>query len=132
VKLLGGSEAIAVATQKKPDVVVLDYCLPLFNGLHVARKLRRRLPSTEILIFTMHYCGHFIEDAIRSGVRGYVLKSGATRDLIPAINAVAAHGPYLTDKVVDSLIHRLRNRRISALRNQERRQSSRSTVVRII
>ena len=49
-----GKEAIVKATETKPDVAVVDYSLPLINGVGVTRQLLKRLPSTEILIFTMH------------------------------------------------------------------------------
>src|SRR5262245_14819319 len=118
-----GGEAIAIATETKPDVVVLDYYLPLMNGLEVTRELRGRLPATEILIFTMHYSEVFVEEVLSAGARGYLLKSDATRDLIPAINAVAAHRPYFTDRVADTLVRQLRVRQngpCSRLSNRER------------
>jgi len=103
-----GGEAVALAMETNPDVVVLDYYLPVINGLEVARELRRSLPKTEILIFTMHYSEHFAEEVLGAGARGYLLKSDATRDLIPAIYALAAHRPYFTDRVVDTLVRHLR------------------------
>src|SRR6185295_7688618 len=80
-----GNEAIRLATETRPDVVVLDYYLPLINGLDVTRELRSRSPATEVLIFTMHYSELFIQEVLSAGARGYLLKSDATRDLIPAI-----------------------------------------------
>lgn len=117
-----GNEAITIATETKPDVVVLDYYLPLINGLEVTRELRSRLPGTEVLIFTMHYSEQFAQDVLSAGARGYLLKSDATRDLIPAINAVAAHRPYFTDRVADRLMSQLRvtqHRHCSKLTNRE-------------
>jgi DNA-binding NarL/FixJ family response regulator len=117
-----GSEAIRVATSTKPDVVVLDYSLPLMNGLEVTQELRNQLPATKILMFTMHHSEQFIEEVIRTGARGYLLKSDAIRELIPAINAVAAHRPYFSDKVGDTLVARLlgaRNRPCSKLSDRE-------------
>jgi DNA-binding NarL/FixJ family response regulator len=118
-----GNEAITIATETRPDVVVLDYYLPLINGLDVTRELRSRLPGTEVLIFTMHYSEQFAQDVLSAGARGYLLKSDATRDLIPAIKAVAAHRPYFTDRAADTLMSQLRvtqHRHCSKLTNRER------------
>jgi DNA-binding NarL/FixJ family response regulator len=106
-----GSEAIEVAANTKPDVVVLDYCLPQINGVEVTRELRKRLPATEVLLFTMHYSEPFIEEVIRAGARGYLLKSDLIRELVPAIDAVAAHHPYFSDKAELHLINHLQSRR---------------------
>jgi DNA-binding NarL/FixJ family response regulator len=101
-----GREAITVITGTTPDVAVLDYCLPRMNGLEVTQELRNQLPETEILIFTMHHSEQFLEEVIGAGARGYLLKSDAIRELVPAINAVAAHRPYFWAKVGDTLRHR--------------------------
>jgi DNA-binding NarL/FixJ family response regulator len=61
----GGNEAIAKAVETKPDVAVVDYALPLINGIEVVRHIRRRLPITEVLIFTMHDSEPPIEEVLR-------------------------------------------------------------------
>jgi DNA-binding NarL/FixJ family response regulator len=117
-----GREAITVITGAMPDVAVLDYCLPRMNGLEVTQELRDQSPETEILMFTMHHSEQFIEEVIRAGARGYLLKSDAIRELVPAIDAVAAHRPYFSDKVGDTLVDRLlgrRNRPCSKLSDRE-------------
>ena len=101
-----GNEAIAIAIETKPDVVLLDYLLPPINGLQVTRAIRDRLPATEILLLTMHCSDQFIEEAIRAGARGCLLKIDASRDLIAAINAVSARRPYFTNKVADTLVNK--------------------------
>jgi DNA-binding NarL/FixJ family response regulator len=118
-----GNEAIRFATETRPDVVVLDYYLPLINGLDVTRELRSRSPATEVLMFTMHYSELFTEEVLSAGARGYLLKTDATRHLIPAIYAVAAHRPYFTDRVADTLMRQLQvgqRRPCSKLSNRER------------
>jgi DNA-binding NarL/FixJ family response regulator len=118
-----GWEAVALAIKTNPNVVVLDYYLPAINGLEVSRELRRRLPKIEILMFTMHYSEHFAQEVLSAGARGYILKSDATCDLIPAIYALAAHRPYFTDRVADTLLRQLRikqHRPCSKLSNRQR------------
>src|SRR6187402_2892517 len=62
-----GKEAILKAIETKPDVAVIDYSLPLINGIEVTRRLRARLPSTEVLIFTMHDNETVVEELLRAG-----------------------------------------------------------------
>ena len=94
-----GQEAIAKAFATKPDVILLEYVLPLINGLEVVRRIRARQPSTEFLVFTLHDNASLIEQALQAGVRGYLFKSDPSRDLISAIIALAAHQPFFTHKV---------------------------------
>ena len=99
-----GKEAILKATETEPDVVVLDYCLPLINGIEVTRQIRARLPRTEVLIFTMHDNESVIDQLMKAGARGYLLKSEARRDLITAIESLAVHKPYFTARVSEELL----------------------------
>ena len=84
-----GKEAILKAIEAKPDVAVLDYSLPLVNGVEATRQIRARLPRTEVLIFTMHDNEALIEELLKAGARGYLLKSDAKRHLIAAIESLA-------------------------------------------
>jgi len=99
-----GKEAITKAAETKPDVAVLDYSLPRINGMEVTRQIRARLPKTEILIFTMHDSEELIQELLKAGARGYLLKSDASRHLITAIEALALHKPFFTAKVSEQLL----------------------------
>jgi DNA-binding NarL/FixJ family response regulator len=94
-----GQEAISKALETEPDVILLEYLLPLINGLEVVRKVRTQRPDTEFLIFTLHDNQVLIEQALKAGVRGYLLKSDPSCDLIAAIAALTAHQPFFTNKV---------------------------------
>ena len=94
-----GQEAISKALETEPDVILLEYLLPLINGLEVVRKVRAERPDTEFLIFTLHDNQVLIEQALKAGVRGYLLKSDPSRDLIAAIAALTVHQPFFTNKV---------------------------------
>ena len=95
-----GLDAVRKAAETKPDVAVLDYSLPLLNGIEATRQIRTRSPGTEVLIFTMYDNDGLIEDLIKVGARGYLLKSDANRLLIDAIDALSSHKPFFTAKVV--------------------------------
>ena len=124
-----GEEAIAKAIDTEPDVALLDYSLPLLNGLEVTRQIRARQPRTEVLIFTVCESELVIEEALKADARGYLLKYDANRYLLEAIAAVAAHRPFFTSKVTETLLKRYLDRPhqpASTLTNRER------TVVQMI
>ena len=95
-----GKEAIVKAVETKPDVAVVDYSLPLVNGIEVTRQIRRRLPNTEILVFTMHDSEGLIDELLRAGALGFLLKTDAACHLLEAIEKLAAlHARGLRDSV---------------------------------
>lgn len=99
-----GRVAIDLALNTQPDVVVLDYGLPLLNGVEVTRQIRTRVPQAEVLIFTMHDTATVVRDALEAGAKGYLLKSDAKKFLIAAVESLAAHKPYFTGKVSEALL----------------------------
>ena len=105
-----GLDAVRKAAETKPDVAVLDYSLPLLNGIEATRQIRARSPGTEVLIFTMYDNDGLIEDLIKVGARGYLLKSDANRHLIDAIDALSSHKPFFTAKVSEALLESFRRR----------------------
>jgi DNA-binding NarL/FixJ family response regulator len=100
-----GKEAIAMALEVKPDISVLDYSLPMVNGIDATRRIRAELPKTEVLIFTMHDSEMLIRDLLAAGARGYLLKSDAKRSLLAAIQSLALHKPFFTAKVSEALLN---------------------------
>ena len=99
-----GKDAIFKALQTKPDVAILDYSLPLINGVEATRQIRARLPKTEVLIFTMHDSDSLIGEILAAGARGYLLKSDANAALLAAVEALAAHKPYFTPNLSEALL----------------------------
>src|SRR5205809_21464 len=86
-------------------------------------QIRARSPGTEVLIFTMYDNDRLIEDLLKAGARGYLLKSDANRRLIDAIDALSSHKPFFTEKVSEALLEsfRLRRRgRTSPITSRER------------
>ena len=99
-----GKEAIEQALATKPDVVVLDYSLPLISGVEVTRQICKRLPGTQVLIFTMHDTDDLILEVLGAGARGFLLKSDAKKLLTEAVESLAARRPYFTGKVSEALL----------------------------
>ena len=82
-----GRDAIEQAVATRPDVAVLDYGLPLVNGIEVTRQIRARVLGIEVLIFTMHDTDDLIREALEAGARGFLLKSDAKSFLIAAVES---------------------------------------------
>jgi DNA-binding NarL/FixJ family response regulator len=99
-----GRAAVTQALATKPDVVVIDYALPLLNGIEATRQIRSRVPEAEVLIFTMHDTDALLRDALEAGARGFLLKSDAKRFLVAAVESLAAHHPFFTGKVSEALL----------------------------
>jgi DNA-binding NarL/FixJ family response regulator len=99
-----GLDAVKMALKVEPDVAVLDLSMPELSGLEATRQIRRELPRTEVLIFTMHEAEQLIREVLTAGARGYVLKSDAGRSLVLAIEALSHHKPFFTARVSQSLL----------------------------
>jgi DNA-binding NarL/FixJ family response regulator len=100
-----GKEAVAKAIETKPDVAIVDYSLPLMNGIEVTRQIRSRLQGTEVLIFTMHDSDTLVEQLLNAGARGYLLKSDANKNLVEAVESLVEHKPFFTSKVSAALLN---------------------------
>lgn len=110
-----GREAIKKAHRLKPNVVVMEFSMPQVNGLEATREIRKRLPDTEVLIFTMHEAGDLAEEAMTAGARGFVLKTEANRQLIAAVRNVARHRLGCSRRVSNMVLETVRqNRRANA------------------
>ena len=83
-----GSEALRVAEQLRPDIVLLDISMPGVGGIEVTRRLRELLPLTRVLILTVHEDGTLLREAIRAGAAGYLLKRAVEPEIMAAIHTV--------------------------------------------
>ena len=101
---INGKDAIAQAIASKPDVAILDYRLPLIDGMEATRQIRRRVPSVEVLIFTMYDDENLLREALGAGARGYVLKSDTPQHLLSAVRSLAEHKPFFTDRISQILL----------------------------
>ena len=90
-----GDTAVQRAVQLKPDVIVMDISMPGMNGLIATRKLRQLQPGAAIVTLTRHGDDAYLQELLRAGVSGYVLKQSAPTELLQAIRAAAAGGQYL-------------------------------------
>jgi len=102
-----GREAVKLALDLKPDIVVLDLTMPELNGIEATRQIKNALPKTEVLIFTMHETEEMILSAFQAGARGFVLKSADELELVEAIKVISHHRPYFTSEASKALLDNL-------------------------
>lgn len=105
-----GRDAVSRAIELKPDVVILDMSMPQLNGLDATIQIKRKLPHTEILMFTGHETDNLIRQAFEAGVKSFIFKTEAHRFLIEALESLAQHKPYFTAKVSEILFSNILNR----------------------
>jgi DNA-binding NarL/FixJ family response regulator len=105
-----GREAVEQAGELKPDVVVMDMSMPELNGLAAARRIKQRLPKTEILIFSAHQTDELIREVFEAGAKSFIFKSEAHHFLVDAIRSLSEHKPFFTSKVSEVLFAEMLNR----------------------
>jgi DNA-binding NarL/FixJ family response regulator len=98
-----GREAVEMAIQHGPEVVVLDFSMPELNGLEAARQILEKVPQAEILIFTMHETEELLREVLASGARGCVLKTDMEQHLVAAVQALLQHSFYFSQQASKTL-----------------------------
>jgi DNA-binding NarL/FixJ family response regulator len=98
-----GREAVEISVRLHPDLVVMDLSMPELNGLEATPLILRAVPHARVLILTMHNSEELVEKTLKSGARGYVLKSDAERDLITALEAVLDNRTFFTPAVSEAV-----------------------------
>jgi len=99
-----GQEAIRRARDLSPDVAVLDLAMPLLNGLDAAREIVRASPRTRTILLTMHTEDPYVMEALRAGIKGYVLKTQPSTDVVQAIQEVARGRIYLSPGISRTVV----------------------------
>ena len=111
-----GRQAVALAQQHQPNVVVMDITMPNLNGIEAARQITASLPQTCVVILSMHSDESYVLRALKAGARGYLLKESAESDLIDAVRAVSSgkafFSPAVSRMLVEDYIRQLQDREI--------------------
>ncbi|HKF41116.1 MAG TPA: response regulator transcription factor [Candidatus Acidoferrum sp.] len=107
-----GKEAVLLAEQLKPDVMVVDISMPELNGLDAARRILKSDPNIGILILTMHFSDQLVREVIDSGARGYILKSDTDKELVSAVEALANRRTYFTREASEILLNGYSRRKV--------------------
>ena len=94
-----GREAVRLAEQHKPDVAILDVAMPLLNGIEATRQIAKRVPVTRILVLSMHADEAYVMRAMQAGATGYMVKDSAGKELLKAVETVAAGRRYFSPAI---------------------------------
>jgi DNA-binding NarL/FixJ family response regulator len=113
-----GLEAVQKAQDMQPDLIVLDIGLPTINGIEAARRMRTAAPESKILFLSENNSVEIAEEAFRAGAAGYVVKSTAARELLPALDAVLQGDRFFGPGLAERNLVRLRDG-ISARRSHQ-------------
>ena len=104
-----GQETIRLARRLQPDIALLDVSMPSLNGVDAARELLRVSPRSHVVLLTMHQDKAYLVEALRAGVRGYVLKSQPSAELLHALREVARGEVYLAPGFWRTLVESYHN-----------------------
>ena len=99
-----GAEAVRLAAELQPDLVIMDLTMPIMNGIDATREITAQNPSIRILALSMESNRFFVVEALRAGASGYLLKDSAYAELAEAIRIVASGETYLPRKVTTLLV----------------------------
>jgi DNA-binding NarL/FixJ family response regulator len=89
VEAADGEQAVSLAHQHRPDVILLDLSMPHLNGIEAARRIHKSIPEAHTIILTVHRDYHYVVRALEAGARGYILKGRAVEELVRGVHQVA-------------------------------------------
>ena len=99
-----GQQAVRLARDRCPDVAILDFAMPVLNGLDAAREILRMCPRARVILLTMHTEDRYVHEALRAGISGYIVKTQASADLVRAIREVSRDMTYLSPRVSRTVV----------------------------
>jgi DNA-binding NarL/FixJ family response regulator len=112
-----GREAVQKVEEMKPDVAILDVAMPLLNGIEATRQIVKRSPATRVLVLTMHSDEAYVNQILKAGATGYLLKDSADVDLIQAVGAVSQgksfFSPGVARLMLDDYVRQLADKGIT-------------------
>ncbi len=99
-----GNQAVRLAEQLGPDVVLMDFSMPVLNGLEATRQITERVPETRVLVLTRHTNQEYVDRILEAGASGYMVKKSAPEELVIAIQAVHRGDSYLDPAISTTII----------------------------
>jgi two-component system response regulator NreC len=119
-----GKVALEKANALKPDIIIMDIAMPRMNGIEAAKRIRKELPQTKILILSMYSHEHYIHELLETGISGYLLKDASGRDIIKAIHAAMNNETFLSPSISKVLVDTFRQPNRSIPRTEKYKQLS--------
>ena len=102
-----GEEAVRLAKELKPDIVIMDIVMPKLNGLEATKQIKQLSPATSVLILTAYSDIRYIVELLEAGASGYLLKDAPGKEVVKAIRAVRAGESVLDPEVTRKLVQRV-------------------------
>jgi DNA-binding NarL/FixJ family response regulator len=99
-----GREAVRLAAELRPDIVVMDIAMPMLNGVDATSQILSHDPEIRVIILSMHSDESYILRALSAGAKGYLLKDSAEGDILPAVQTVAKGRPYFSPVIASTLL----------------------------
>jgi DNA-binding NarL/FixJ family response regulator len=104
-----GAEAVRLAEELRPDVILMDVTMPVLDGVEATRQVRDRVPGTQVVILTMHADKEVLVDAIRAGAAGYLVKDCSTEEVVDTVRKAAAGETALSAELAASMLGEVRD-----------------------
>jgi len=98
-----GLALLALLKRSRPDMVILDVAMPKLRGIEAAREIQKQYPTVAILVLSMHKSRAYLEKALASGAKGYVVKEDSGNELIHAIQTIRRGGSYLSPMMMKEI-----------------------------
>ena len=99
-----GEEAVQLVVEKRPDIALMDIWMPRLSGIDATRRIEKRGLDTKVVVLSMHESRNYVEEVLRAGAAGYVVKNAETSDLLAAIDAVREGSSYLSPSITQQVV----------------------------
>lgn len=99
-----GRDAVTKAMDLMPDIIIMDLSMPGLHGLEATRQITKRLPKSKVIILSMHKNDAYVQQALRAGASGYILKDSASEEVLGAIRSVSRGDSFLSPAISRVLI----------------------------
>lgn len=103
-----GREAVDLARESKPDVIVMDLAMPALNGLDATRRILKAEPAAKVLVLSMYLDDDYVNQALDAGVCGYLLKDASAQELLAAVRTIAKGETHFTARIPEATVERYR------------------------
>jgi len=100
-----GRTAVEMATELHPDVVVMDITIPLLNGIDATALIMNNVPTTKVIALSMHSDARVVDQMLKAGALGYVLKDSVVDDLLTAVHTVLDGQPYFSPRIAQIVLN---------------------------
>src|SRR5436305_8534151 len=115
-----GLEAVKLAEELSPDVILMDVTMPELDGVEAARRIHAVQPDIRVVMLTMHADSDVVASAIRAGASGYLVKDCSTEEIADAVRLAVSGDSALSPQLASSMLHELRKLEVPAADDDER------------